>query len=220
MNNKVKTHRYYLRLVGDDKSGETMYALFDTLNREIIKVDNKFNCEKEKNELNNQNDIIFNHRLKLTELNKLYQEKNQDYGDAFGESVDRWGSVAYYVRAGDKFSRLSTLLRNPNNRQVKDETIHDTVDDLLNYTIMFAISLIKKRADYPGRLDNASLHKRISDLIITNYKDYNRSAYGLFRDARYNFDTLVARTKAYHIDKLSLILDICIALLNLSDKIE
>ena len=43
--------------------------------------------------------------------NKLadtYERKNHDYGDAFGQSVQKYGLIAALTRMGDKFNRMES----------------------------------------------------------------------------------------------------------------
>ena len=69
-------------------------------------------------------------------LNKVYEAKNHDYGDSFGKSVSKRGITAAMVRMEDKWNRLDNLTINPDEAQVKDEAIADTLLDLANYCIM------------------------------------------------------------------------------------
>lgn len=71
------------------------------------------------------------------ELRNTYERKNTDYGNSFEESLDEFGAIAFVVRADDKMRRLKQLVNNP--AKVKDESFEDTVKDLANYCIMFAM---------------------------------------------------------------------------------
>ncbi len=69
---------------------------------------------------------------------ELFAKKNADYGDAFAE----YGVLGVIVRIGDKIFRLKTLTDKANkNKQVKDESIKDTLEDLFNYTAMAVMLL-------------------------------------------------------------------------------
>lgn len=76
------------------------------------------------------------------ELNKLYEDKNHDYGDSFQKSFDEWGMVMPCIRLDDKLNRLKSLIKS--NAKV-DESIDDTLMDLANYAIMTLIS--RRRMD-------------------------------------------------------------------------
>lgn len=65
----------------------------------------------------------------------LYEKKDKDYGGSYEKSIKRYGAVAGLVRISDKFNRLENLILN-GEREVKDESIKDTLIDLANYAIM------------------------------------------------------------------------------------
>lgn len=75
--------------------------------------------------------------LVVSKLRDTYERKNTDYGNSFEESLDEFGAIAFVVRADDKMRRLKQLVNNP--AKVKDESFEDTVKDLANYCIMFAM---------------------------------------------------------------------------------
>ncbi len=73
-------------------------------------------------------------------LNKLYEDKNKDYGDSFGKSFKEYGLTMACIRLEDKLNRLKSLSKNK-EQSVKDETITDTLMDLANYSIMTIMEL-------------------------------------------------------------------------------
>lgn len=75
----------------------------------------------------------------------LYERKNSDYGDSFGESVSEFGPVAGIVRISDKFNRLKSLLLKDKSQLVNDESITDTLTDMACYCIMLRIELEKDK---------------------------------------------------------------------------
>lgn len=62
--------------------------------------------------------------------------KNQDYGDSFTKSIDKFGMVASIVRMEDKFNRLENLTLNGDKENVKDEHPADTLLYLAGYAIL------------------------------------------------------------------------------------
>ena len=61
--------------------------------------------------------------------------KNHDYGDSFKKTYKKFGMIAPVVRMGDKYERLCTLI-NAKQQLVKDESINDTLYDLMGYVIL------------------------------------------------------------------------------------
>jgi len=83
------------------------------------------------------NERLKNFDLIVSKLRDTYEQKNTDYGNSFEESLDEFGAIAFVIRADDKMRRLKQLVNNP--AKVKDESFEDTVRDLANYCIMFAM---------------------------------------------------------------------------------
>lgn len=63
-------------------------------------------------------------------------DKNQDYGDSFSRSVDKFGIIAAVVRLEDKFNRLENLTANGGKEKVKDESLADTALDISGYGLL------------------------------------------------------------------------------------
>ncbi|MHB8084030.1 DUF1599 domain-containing protein [Clostridium botulinum] len=79
------------------------------------------------------------HKSICGELNKIYRNKNHDYGDSFGETYKKLGIISAVTRITDKVNRLQSLT--VKDQKVKDESIKDTLKDLANYSIMTLIEL-------------------------------------------------------------------------------
>jgi hypothetical protein len=89
-------------------------------------------------------DRIQKHKELCKELNEVYEKKNHDYGNSFGETFDKLGIISAVTRISDKYNRLTSLCMLPEEeRRVKDESITDTLLDLANYCIMTVIELHK-----------------------------------------------------------------------------
>lgn len=73
-------------------------------------------------------------------LRTLYEAKNRDYNDSFGQSFAKWGLPMSCIRLGDKLNRLESFAQGK-DMQVKDESVKDTLRDLANYAIMTLIEL-------------------------------------------------------------------------------
>lgn len=77
------------------------------------------------------------------EMRDIYQAKNSDYGDSFGETYKKLGLVSAVTRISDKTNRLQNLCSN--DQKVKDESLRDTLMDLANYAVMTIIELDSRR---------------------------------------------------------------------------
>ena len=67
------------------------------------------------------------------EVAELVEKKNRDYGNSFDKTVNEYGDTAYFLRVEDKISRLKSLV----NRDAEvDESIEDTLKDIIGYTLL------------------------------------------------------------------------------------
>ena len=74
------------------------------------------------------------------EINKLYEQKNHDYGDSFHQTFTEEGMAMPRIRLGDKLARFKSLTKSE-VQEVKDESIRDTLIDLANYAIMTVLEM-------------------------------------------------------------------------------
>lgn len=87
---------------------------------------------------------IQKHKEICNELNEIYNNKQHDYGDSFGQTFDKLGIISAITRISDKYNRLVSLCtKSEEERKVKDESITDTLLDMANYCIMTVIELHK-----------------------------------------------------------------------------
>ena len=78
----------------------------------------------------------------IMKLHEIYNSKNSDYGDSFGETYRKLGIISALTRISDKYNRLISLATKPEEeRKVKDESIQDTLLDMANYCIMTVIEM-------------------------------------------------------------------------------
>lgn len=68
-------------------------------------------------------------------LAEILQEKNQAYGDSFTKSVDEDGLLVLKIRLGDKFNRVSSLIKKGELKE-NDESLEDTLLDMAGYAIL------------------------------------------------------------------------------------
>lgn len=80
-----------------------------------------------------------------TATKRLLVKKNHDYGSSYQKVADILGAVpAFSVRILDKCNRLDNLINSNKTVKVKDESLADTIQDLLGYYVLFIISLENK----------------------------------------------------------------------------
>ena len=96
------------------------------------------------------------HRTICEQLNKIYEQKNHDYGNSFGETFEKLGIISAITRISDKYNRICSLTtKSKEERMVKDESIRDTLLDLANYCMMTVIEMDgEKEKDNVGNTNN------------------------------------------------------------------
>lgn len=77
----------------------------------------------------------------IRKLRGTYIAKNADYGSSFDKSIDEFGYISAVVRMSDKMERMKSLIKDKG--RVEDESLEDTVMDMANYAIMFAMYIRK-----------------------------------------------------------------------------
>lgn len=83
------------------------------------------------------------------ELTNLYERKNKDYGNAFGETLYKAG-IGYAVGTLlVKANRFASIASNP--KSINFEGIEDTLMDIANYAIM---TLVEMKCGNPGILSS------------------------------------------------------------------
>lgn len=73
----------------------------------------------------------------VTEIVELLEKKNNDYGNSATQTYEEYGDVAFFVRISDKINRLKSLTINNKTQEVKDESIEDTVKDIIGYCLLY-----------------------------------------------------------------------------------
>ena len=85
-------------------------------------------------------DLIEHHKRICERLNKVYADKNHDYGNSFGATYEKYGDISALVRISDKMNRIEQLVQT-GEQKVKDEALEDSILDMANYLIMWAMEL-------------------------------------------------------------------------------
>lgn len=121
-------------------------------------------------------DKIQMHKDLCKELNKIYETKNHDYGNSFGETFDKLGVISAVTRISDKYNRLVSLCTKPEEeRKVKDESITDTLLDMANYCIMTVIEMHKdnRKEDTPTKDEEECEHEWVLSKTTVDAFDVN-----------------------------------------------
>lgn len=80
-------------------------------------------------------------RAIIEEMVNLYEKKNADYGNSFGDTYKQLGLISAVTRIMDKCNRLYNLRARQNQQRVKEESIRDTLIDLANYAVMTLVEI-------------------------------------------------------------------------------
>lgn len=98
-----------------------------------------------KDDLDNKEALLDFSQDLLNHIVQLLIEKNHDYGSSYYKVAKVLGpGTSFSVRLLDKGNRLEqfeTLYRNGLNLKVKDESVSDTIRDLLGYYLLYMITV-------------------------------------------------------------------------------
>ena len=89
------------------------------------------------------NDLVEKHLILCNQLNSIYEQKNNAYGNSFGETFEKLGIISAIKRISDKYNRLVNLATHPEINK-GDEAIEDTLLDMANYCLMTYMELQKE----------------------------------------------------------------------------
>lgn len=116
---------------------EMLEPIEDPLAKKILERNNKPETLKE---LTEPLDLIDSHKRICKQLNKVYADKNHDYGNSFGATYEKYGDISALVRISDKMNRIEQLVQT-GEQKVKDEALEDSILDMANYLMMWAMEL-------------------------------------------------------------------------------
>lgn len=68
-------------------------------------------------------------------LADVLNQKNLAYGDSFSKSLDEDGLLVLKIRLGDKFNRISSLIKRDKLKE-NDESLEDTLLDMAGYSVL------------------------------------------------------------------------------------
>ena len=89
------------------------------------------------------NDLVEKHLILCNQLNSIYEQKNNAYGNSFGETFEKLGIISAITRISDKYNRLVNLATHPEINK-GDEAIEYTLLDMANYCLMTYMELQKE----------------------------------------------------------------------------
>lgn len=67
---------------------------------------------------------------------ELVEKKDHDYNHAFRKSYEEYGMAAYCIRIQDKINRVKALGIDKKEQLVDNESIKDTVTDIMGYSLL------------------------------------------------------------------------------------
>jgi hypothetical protein len=79
------------------------------------------------------------HLAVCKKANETYRKKNADYGDSYGQQFQEYGPTVGIIYIENKIRRIKQLLKSP--AQVQGESLNDSMDDLINYSIMLKMEM-------------------------------------------------------------------------------
>lgn len=82
----------------------------------------------------------------VNEMADLYEKKNSNYGDSFGQLFDALGPISGLVPLHNKLDRATSLIKGNKNNF---ESLEDTFKDLACYAIMNLIEMKSRATCYP-----------------------------------------------------------------------
>ena len=111
---------------------ETEESYYIVNNNGDIRKYNKYRFIKvpEVNEVSDSEIVVI-----AKEIGQLVEKKDKDYNSAFSKTLKDYGNVAYFLRIDDKLNRLKNLMLN-NNGPVVNESVEDTLKDIIGYTLL------------------------------------------------------------------------------------
>lgn len=71
----------------------------------------------------------------LNPIAELLARKNMDYGNSYDLLRNEYGPVSYLIRIADKLNRVKQLTIT-DNQMVDNESIEDTLKDIIGYTAL------------------------------------------------------------------------------------
>lgn len=100
-------------------------------------------------------------RAIVNEMADLYEKKNDNYGDSFGQLFEALGPISGLVPLHNKLDRATNLVKGGQNNF---ESLEDTFKDLACYAIM---NIIERKNIYMQKVDTAESVEDLKTITIT-----------------------------------------------------
>ena len=114
----------------------------------------------------NLNSKVKRFREIANELADLYEKKNSNYGDSFGQLYKTLGPISGLVPLHNKLDRATNLIKGDTNHF---ESIEDTLRDLASYTIM---NLIEMEASLCKKEDGEEEFHNAAKVTVDDFGDF------------------------------------------------
>lgn len=121
---------------------------------------------KQAKESNNENLIYFAYII--DNMYNLYEKKNKNYGNSFGDTWEKLGPISGITRLYDKMNRATSLVRGTQN---DFESLEDTFIDMANYAVMCEVELLKEKIK-----NNEAEAKAFNNYIKATVADVNNDS--------------------------------------------
>ena len=143
---KSKELNKYIDTLESNNQFNKLKKLETTINKEQEAIKKKLVEEYDNKDIEKMTDeeikqfLITQEKIKKyqsiqNELLETFIKKNNDYGSS---NLDKYGKIGILIRLQDKISRYLNI--SENNIEIKvNETLDDTIKDLINYSYLFLI---------------------------------------------------------------------------------
>ena len=116
----------------------------------------------------------------VNEMADLYEKKNSNYGDSFGQLFEELGPTAGLVPLWNKLHRATSLIKGSKNNF---ESLEDTFKDLACYAIMNLIEMEAQKDKEVDSLDELKKYITAPDSLLKGNRDIGfgdpiKTAYG------------------------------------------
>lgn len=117
----------------------------------------------------------------VNKMADLYEKKNSNYGDSFGQLYKELGPTAGLVPLWNKLHRATSLIKGDENHF---ESLEDTLKDLACYAIMNLIEMkVEQESKCHSRTEKYIDNENKANDIFSDVKEYNINEYKLTRGA-------------------------------------